>query len=246
MQQIPATVGALTVKSPSYSSRTADAKCTDNGSGITIKGDSFSRTDDRPLQSLKGSPKFNEAMRISLAYTSGIKTVTDMAVPLETSSTAAALHGAGIVCNTAMAMIALDGLKEGIEKKDDIKKIHSTATLSTSVLRTIGNLKQFGNTAGAVTEGQTSSLLKGISEAAGKAALLSKGLCLLSSGLFLTSGSRLIRSGIEEKNTKKLLMGGVDLATSVSAIGTLIPSVSLPSRIALMGALTARILVGKM
>jgi len=246
MQQISSTNGAVTVKSPDYSCRLGGAMVAKKASGLTLNGDTFSRTDDRPTQSLKGSPKFNEAMRISLAYTSGIKTVTDAAMPLESSSTAAALHGAGIVCNTAMALIALDGLKQGIEKKDDIKKIHSTATLSTSILRTIGNARQFGATAGAVTEGHTSSLLKGIGDAAGKAALLSKGLCLLSSGLFLTSGSKLICSGIEEKNTKKLMMGGVDLATSISAIGTLIPSVSIPSRIALMGALTARILVGKM
>lgn len=205
--------------------------------------DSFIHTGVKSAENKTISPGFSNALKISLAYSSGIKTVTDTVINLETSPATAAIHGAGLVCNTAMALIALNGLKEGIEKKDNIKKIHNTATLSTSILRTIGNTKQFGTAAEAVTEGQTSSLMKDIANTAKQAANLSKCLCLLSSGLFLTSGSILIHSGIKENNLKKLLMGGVDIATSVSAIGTLIPSCTLISRIALMGALTARIIV---
>jgi|GEM_PF-7089677 len=204
--------------------------------------DSFTHTDDKKAGTILTTPVFDKAVKYGLAYSSGIKTVTDAAINLENSPAAAAIHGAGLACNTAMALIALDGLKEGIEKKDNIKKIHSTATLSTSILRTIGNAKQFGTAAEAVTEGQTSSVMKDIANTARQAADLSKALCLLSCGLFLASGSILIHSGAKEKNLNKLLMGSIDIATSVSAIGTLIPSCTMISRIVLLGTLTARII----
>ncbi|MHC9538037.1 MAG: hypothetical protein AB9903_00810 [Vulcanimicrobiota bacterium] len=244
MQQISTKAyGTVTGKNSLSSALTRTANPSQSIENNVHASDSFIHTGVKSAENKTISPGFGNALKISLAYSSGIKTVTDSVISLESSPSTVAMHGAGLACNTAMALIALNGLKEGIEKKDNIKKIHNTATLSTSILRTIGNAKQFGTAAEAVTEGQTSSIMKNIANTAKQAANLSKCLCLLSSGLFLTSGSILIHSGVKENNLKKLLMGGVDIATSVSAIGTLIPSCTLISRIALMGALTARIIV---